>query len=439
MDHFHYQNGRLLGEDLPLDDVAERFGTPTYVYSRATFEHHYDALVEAFAELDPLICYSVKSCGNVHILKLLAERGAGMDVVSGGELHRARQAGVEMSKVVYAGVGKTDAEIAAALEAGIGWFNVESEPEFENIAAIARRLGVTARAALRVNPDIDPRTHAKTSTGQKETKFGVDIERARRFFESYGRDDHVTLDGLHLHIGSPIYDVEPYEDALRKALTLIEQLREQGHAIATLNIGGGFGADYQTDQSPRYADYAATIVPLLREFKRGGGRILLEPGRSIAANAGVLLTQVQYVKQGGAKTFVIVDSGMHHLIRPTLYEAFHFLWPTRVDERHVPPRRAERIDLPGLIPCDVVGPICETGDYLAKDRALPTVARGDRLAVFSAGAYGMVMASHYNALPKSAEVLIEGDAARLIRRRETYADLLGPELEPELEQAPALP
>lgn len=424
MDCFHYRNGRLYCEDVAIDGVVAETGTPAYVYSRRTFEHHYDALAEAFAELDPLICYSIKSCSNVHILRMLAERGAGMDVVSGGELYRAQQTGVDMEKVVYAGVGKTDAEIRAALEVGIGWFNIESEQEFENIARLAGELGVTTQAALRVNPDVDPDTHAKTTTGTKENKFGVAIDRARRFFQTYGSDAHLRLDALHLHIGSPIYRVEPYAEAISKTLDLIEDLRGLGHVIEAIDIGGGFGADYETDQTPRYPEYAARITPLLRPFRQQGGRVILEPGRTVAANAGVLVTQVQYIKRGGSKTFVIVDSGMHHLIRPTLYEAFHFVWPTCVAPEQVPPRRTQRLDLPGLRTCDVVGPVCESGDYLARGRDLPAVERGSNLAVFAAGAYGMVMASHYNTLPNPPEVLVEGDRFTVIRRRETYEDLV---------------
>lgn len=425
MDHFEYKNGQLFCEEVNLDELASRVGTPTYIYSRATFEEHYKRLAEAFAELDPIICYSIKSCGNLHICRLLADLGSGMDVVSGGELFRAQQAGADMSKIVYAGVGKTDQEIRAALEAKIGYFNIESEAEFENIASIAKQIGATGRAALRVNPDVaDPDTHEKTTTGKKETKFGVDIERAKRFFERYGQDAHLRLSAIHLHIGSPIYSPQPYVDAITKALTLIDELRAQGHEIDALDIGGGFAADYETGESPLATDYAAQIVPLLRDFHAGGGKVILEPGRAIAGNAGVLLTRVQYVKLGGRKKFVIVDGGMHHLIRPTLYESFHFLWPTNVAPMHEPAERREQMDLAGLEACDVVGPICETGDYLAQDRPLPPVARGDLLCVFTAGAYGIVMASHYNAMPNPAEVLISGDQATLIRRRETYDDLV---------------
>ena len=429
MDWFEYHDGQLHCEGVNLDELAGRAGTPLYVYSRRTFEHHYDRIVEAFAELSPLICYSIKSCGNLHILRLLAERGSGMDVVSGGELYRAKRAGVPMEKIVYAGVGKTDAEIREAIDAGIGWFNIESEAEFENIAAIARSMDRTARAALRVNPDVaDPKTHAKTTTGKKETKFGVDIDRARRFFERYGGDQHLQLSAMHLHIGSPIYSPAPYVAAVEKALELIEQLRGRGYTIDTIDIGGGFAADYESGRSPGYQEYANAIVPLLRE---SGLRVILEPGRTIAGNAGVLLTRVQYVKTGGSKKFVIVDGGMQTLLRPSYYDAFHFIWPTRAAPEHTPPRRVADVEkMRGLEPADVVGPICETGDVLAADRRLPPLVRGDLLAVFTAGAYGMVMSSNYNAFPRPAEVLVDGEHATVIRRRETYEDLVAAEAEP---------
>lgn len=421
MDHFQYRNGRLFVEDVPASDLIGRFGSPLYVYSQATFQHHYRAIADAFAPLAPTICYSIKSCGNVHLCRLLAEHGAGMDVVSGGEIHRAQLAGADMSKVVYAGVGKTDREIRMGVEAGIGYFNIESEAEFENISRIARELGAVAHGALRVNPDVaDARTHAKTTTGKKETKFGVDIERARRFFQTYGQDPHCKLDAIHLHIGSPIYSPEPYVLAITKALQLIDELRDAGFAIDAIDIGGGYAADYETDRSPAYASYADAIVPLLegKDLK-----VILEPGRTIAANAGVLLCQVQYLKQGGDKQFAIVDTGMHHLIRPAMYDAFHFIWPADVAPEVVPPKRAEQIDLPGLHKYDVVGPICETSDTLGKNRMLPELKRGDVVAVFTAGAYGMAMASNYNAMPRPAEVLVHAGDARLIRQRETYDDL----------------
>lgn len=430
MDSFQYRDGQLFCENVNLSDLAAKVGTPTYIYSRATFEGHYDRIAQAFAELDPIICYSIKSCGNIHICKLLANRGSGMDVVSGGELHRAQQAGTPMSKVVYAGVGKTDAEIRQAITAKIGWFNIESEAEFENISAIARSMGAVANGALRINPDVyDPKTHAKTSTGKKETKFGVDIDRARRFFDRYGRDAHLKLSAIHLHIGSPIYSAEPYVQAITKALELIAELKAKGFSITAIDIGGGFAADYESDKSPLAADYAKEIVPLLKPFKAAGGRIIIEPGRTIAANAGLLLARVQYIKMGGKKKFVIIDSGMHHLIRPTLYDSFHFIWPASVAPQHVPTHRKAEMNMPALELCDVVGPICESGDFLAKDRPLPPMARGDLIAIFTAGAYGMVMASHYNAMPLPAEVLVDGSKATIIRRRETYDDLVRAEME----------
>jgi diaminopimelate decarboxylase len=447
MDDFVYRAGRLYCEGVAASGLAERFGTPSYVYSRATLEAHYGRIAGAFRELDPLICYSIKSCGNIGVCRVLAAQGSGMDVVSGGELERAFLAGVPMSKVVYAGVGKTDAEIRAALDgrfsllrgvrggapdpAGrgpIGYFNIESEPEFENIALIARELGVRTRAALRVNPDVDPKTHAYTSTGKKDSKFGVGIERAMAFFDRYGRDDFLKLDAIHLHIGSPVYSTEPYIAAITKALGLIDALAAKGFKVATLDIGGGFGADYETARSPAAADYAAVIVPLLRDRVRAGLRIIIEPGRAISANAGLLLTRVLYVKEGAGKQFVICDAGMNTLIRPSLYSAFHFAWPAEPGPEFEPPRRAEGLDLPGLVNCDIVGPICESGDFLAKDRKLPPVKRGDLIAVFAAGAYGMTMASNYNTQPLPAEVLVEGDSARLVRARQGTADVLAQEL-----------
>lgn len=430
MDYFHYVDGVLHCEDVPLPELAERVGTPTYVYSTRTLIDHFDRLKAAFAELDPLFCYSVKSCGNLSICRLLGERGAGMDVVSGGELHRALKAGVPAAQCVYAGVGKTDEEIRFALDSGLGWFNIESEEEFQNISRIAQQKGVTCRAALRINPDVDPKTHTYTSTGKKETKFGVDLERARSFFGRFGHDRYCRLAALHLHIGSPVYSIDPYVSAISKALALIDDLSAQGFAIEMLDLGGGFGADYESDQSPLASDYAARIVPLLRGRVRNGLKIILEPGRTIAANAGLLLLRVLYLKQSGSKKFVICDAGMNALIRPCHYGSFHFIWPVTVAPEHVPSRRTKEMRMPGLTPADVVGPICESGDFLAQDRPLPPVKRGDLLSVFTAGAYGMVMASRYNASPLPAEVLIDGPRMTVIRERETYDDLTSHEMLP---------
>ncbi len=437
MDHFAYSDGRLYCENVPVEAVAEAAGTPVYLYSKATLRDHYRKLAAAFAPLDPLICFSIKSCPNLSVCRVMVESGAGMDLVSGGELHRARLAGCDPARCVYAGVGKTDGEIRDALTAGVGWLNVESEAEFENTSAVAASMGAHCRAALRVNPDVDPHTHQYTTTGKKETKFGVDLERARVFFETYGRDRHCALRGIHLHLGSPIYSAEPYVDAVTKVLRLIDTLAAAGLRVEMLDIGGGFGADYETEQTPSLAAYADRIVPLLAERVRRGLRVVIEPGRTITANAAVLLVRVLYVKTSGSKTFVICDGGMNALLRPSHYGAFHFMWPCRVAPEHVPPARRKQMDLPGLAVVDVVGPICESGDFLAQGRALPPLHRGDLLAVFAGGAYGMAMASRYNSMPLPAEVMVEGDRAELVRRRETYDDLTAHEARPEPLLSPA--
>jgi len=424
MDHFEYRDGALSCEHVPLERVADEFGTPSYVYSSATILHHYRRIAEAFDELKPVICYSIKSCANLHICRLLVEQGSGFDVVSGGELFRAIRAGADPAKITYAGVGKTDREIAEAIDAGIGLFNIESEAEAENIARIAREKHKEARAALRINPDVDPKTHTYTTTGKKETKFGVDIERARAFFRTFGRDRFLRLTGVHLHIGSPVNTIAPYQEAIGKALSLLEELRGEGYAVDTLDVGGGFGADYKQGQAPPALEYAEAIVPMLRGR---GLRVVMEPGRSIIANAGVLLTRVLYVKQSGEKQFVIVDGAMNDLIRPSLYGAFHFIWPVRPLGGCIPRHREEGLCLPGSVNVDIVGPVCETGDFLGQDRWLPPVRRGDLLAVFTAGAYGFVMSSQYNSRCRAAEVLVAGSESRQIRRRETYDDLIAAE------------
>lgn len=429
MDMFRYDHGQLFCEQVSVTEIADQVGTPCYVYSAQTILDHYHKLSAAFAELDPLICYSVKCNWNLHICRLLAGAGSGFDVVSGGELYRAIQAGGDAQKMVYAGVGKTDQEINQALDVGLGLFNIESEEELENIQRIAAGRRIPARAALRVNPDVDPKTHRYTTTGKKETKFGVDIERAERIFRRYRDAQYLNLTGVHIHLGSPINSTEPYVQGIKKVLGLIEKLTAAGIAIDTINIGGGFGADYETDQAPAFTDYAEAIIPLLKSADKGVDyKIILEPGRPLLANAGILLARVLYIKSSGDKTFAIVDAGMNDLIRPALYEAFHFIWPVTVAEGLVPSRRQASPDLAGLTTYDVVGPICETGDCFAKDRPLPSLKRGDLIAIFAAGAYGFSMSSQYNSRPRPAEVLVEGNLSRLIRRRETYQDLLGPEI-----------
>jgi len=425
MDFFDYRSGSLCCEGVAVADIAEAVGTPVYIYSAATLLHHYRRLADAFAELKPSICFSVKSLANLHVLKLLADAGSGFDVVSGGELARVKAVGGDCAKVVFAGVGKTDREINEAIEADIALFNVESESEFENISRLAAAAGRTVRAALRLNPDVyDPRTHRYTATGKRETKFGVDIDRAVEFFGTYGRDEHARLDALHLHIGSPIYSAEPYVRAITRTLELMDRLKGEGLEVRTLDMGGGFAADYEEGASPLAADYAREIVPLLAGR---GLEVILEPGRQIACNAGLLLTRVLYVKKGGERGFVIVDGAMTDLMRPAIYGSEHFVYPARLGEGAPVPQRRCDFAVEGGQKVDVVGGVCESSDFLAKDRVLPVMRRGDLLAVFSAGAYGFVMSSQYNSRPRAAEVLVEGDKWRIIRPRETYEDLFATE------------
>ena len=421
MDYFNYQNGRLFAEGVEVEEIAAQVGTPVYIYSQATFQEHLRKIRQAYGQLDTTICYSVKACGNINILRFMAQQGSGFDIVSGGELYRVLQAGGDPSKVVYAGVGKTDPEIIEALNAGIGYFNVESEAELENLIRLAQQMDKRPQAALRVNPDVDPKTHRYTTTGKKETKFGVDIERAQRVFAEYGKEEAIRLCAIHIHLGSAGHTVEPYTEAIEKVLTLIKKLRARGFEIEALDIGGGYGADYVTGTAPTAADYAAAIVPLL---KGKNLKLILEPGASIAANAAILATRVLYLKTGGEKKFVIVDAAMNDLIRPPLYDAFHFIWPARVGEKFVPPQRDRDLQLAGTETVDVVGPICEPADFFAKDRTLPPVKRGDIIAIFTAGAYGFSMSSNYNARGRPAEVLVDGKNFSVIRKRETYEDLI---------------
>jgi diaminopimelate decarboxylase len=424
MDFFNYKNGELFCEDVPAEKIAREVGTACYVYSKATFLYLYRQIRDAFAPLNPTICYSVKSCGNLNILKFLAQEGCGFDVTSGGELFRAMQAGGDPKKMIYAGVGKTDQEIADGINAGIAAFNLESEEEIENVDRVAGSIGKTAIGAIRINPDIDPgaKTHAKTTTGKKETKFGVDIERAERVFEQYRNLKNLRIGGVHIHIGSPIFDVQPYVDAVKKMTALIDRLTERGHKIEWFDCGGGFGVNYERpDQAHPVTDHAKALIPLLQGKPY---RIAFEPGRYIAGNAGVLLTRVLYRKQGGEKKFVIVDAGMNDLIRPTLYESYHHIWPAKPDAKNLNEDRRRDFEVVGGDTVDIVGPICESGDYLGRNRPLPNVKRGDLLAVFTAGAYGFAMASNYNNRPRLPEVLVDGGSYKIIRKRETLEDLV---------------
>ncbi len=424
MDHFKYKKGRLFAEGVAVEAIAAEIGTPVYIYSKATFVEHLKRIQSAYNAIDTTICYSVKACGNINLLKFMAAEGSGFDIVSGGELYRVLRAGGDPSKVVYAGVGKTDAEITEALKAGIAYFNIESEAELENLIRLAAKHKSASagqpRAALRVNPDIEYKTHEFLTTGKKETKFGVDIERAQKVFADYGDNPEVKLCAIHVHLGTGGKKVDPYVEAVEKTLPLINRLRSMGHTIEALDLGGGYGADYESATAPSAAEYAAGVVPLLKDKDL---KLILEPGKSICANAGIMLTRLLYVKQGGTKTFAIVDAGMNDLIRPALYDAFHFIWPAAVAEEFVPGSRSKDLRLKGTQTVDVVGPICEGADFFAKGRPLPPVQRGDLIAVFTAGAYGFTMSSNYNARCRAPEVLVDGDKFSVIRKRETYEDL----------------
>jgi diaminopimelate decarboxylase len=426
MDHFHYHERQLYCEDVPVADLATEYGTPLYVYSRATLLHHLRQIQTAFADASPLICYSLKTNGNIHIGRLMADHGAGFDVTSGGELFRAIASGGVGEKIVFAGVGKTDDEIRYALDTNIRFFNVESEEELANIADIANRRHQVARVALRVNPDLPPKTHIKTDTSVKGVKFGLDIETVVDVAKQYVAHKAVQIIGIHMHLGSPILSVEPYRQGASKAIELIEKLRALGHAISHLNMGGGFGIHYRKNEALPATAFAEVLVPAARHSRC---QLVLEPGRFIVGNAGILVSRVLYTKSTGGKKYVIQDAAMNDLIRPTLYDSFHRIWPAAPAQGFPAPPGDYEAEIPGCQPCDVVGPVCESGDFLAKNRFLPPLHRGDLLVTFSAGAYGMSMSSNYNGRLRAAEVLVDGNRHRLIRRRETYEDLVRPERE----------
>ncbi len=403
MHHFAYRNGVLHAEDVSLAALAEDVGTPAYVYSTATLERHFRIFSEAFAGMDALVCYAVKANSNQAVLKTLARLGSGMDVVSGGELLRALSAGVPGNRITFSGVGKTAEEIEDALEADILCFNVESEQELHLLSQIAATRGATARIALRVNPDVDAKTHAKISTGKSENKFGIPFERARAVYAEAARLPGIKVSGVDMHIGSQITEVAPFDAAFALLAELVGTLRRDGHEIDHVDVGGGLGIPYRLDNEPPPLpeDYAAVVR---RHIGPLGAKLVLEPGRLIAGNAGILLTRVLYVKTGGAKTFVVVDAGMNDLIRPTLYDAHHDIWPvTETQTEHVT--------------ADIVGPVCETGDYLALARSLPSPKPGDLLAIMTAGAYGATQASTYNTRALVAEVLVKGADMALVRPR----------------------
>ena len=408
MHHFQYRVGKLYCEEVPLEEIVEKVGTPCYVYSYATLVRHYRVMDEAFSSFPHLICFAVKANSNLAVLRALVREGSGMDIVSGGELFRALRAGADPRKIVFAGVGKTEKEMEYALRVGILMFNVESEQELETLQEVACRLDTKAPVALRVNPDVDPQTHPYISTGLRKSKFGISIKGAVKEYEKAMSLPCIEVKGVHCHIGSQITQVEPFVDALQRVLVLVEELRDRGVDISYVDMGGGLGIQYKDEDPPPPSELARAVAPLL------DGRdltLILEPGRVIAGNAGILLTRVLYLKRGELRNFVVVDAAMNDLARPSLYGAYHAILP--VEER----------PLQGMV-ADVVGPICESGDFLAQDRELPALDRGDLLAVMSAGAYGFTMSSNYNSRPRVAEVMVKGGEFWVVRERETYEDLV---------------
>lgn len=412
MHHFGYRGGVLHAEDVSLADIARAVGTPFYCYSTATLERHYRVLQQAFAGLDALICYAIKANSNQAVIATLARLGAGMDVVSEGELRRARAAGVPADRIIFAGVGKTREEMAYALGEGIHGFNVESEPELDALSEIAAALGQTARIALRINPDVDAKTHAKISTGKAENKFGIPYGDAPRLYAKAAKLPGIKVAGVHMHIGSQITDLKPFRDAFTLMRELTVELRRAGHAIEHLDMGGGLGVPYHSgnDIPPSPQAYADVVRETVGDL---GLKIALEPGRMIVANAGVLVSRVIYAKHGSDKTFTIVDAAMNDLIRPTLYEAEHEIWPV-----------AEEAGREAPIVQDVVGPVCETGDYLALNRKLPPYDAGDLMAFMTAGAYGAAMSSTYNSRLLVPEVLVKGGSYAVVRPRPSFDDLI---------------
>ena len=412
MHDFFYRNDRLCCEDVPLQRIADEVGTPAYVYSYKTLTDHFFKLRAALSSVDHLICYSVKSNSNLAVLKVLADQGSGFDIVSGGELYRVLKVGADPRKIVFAGVGKTGSEIEYALRNNIYFFTVESFPELEAIDAAAAGLGVVARVAIRVNPDVDPKTHQYTSTGKAENKFGLAIERALEAYRKALSLKNLRAMALHMHIGSQIVETKPFQEALSKIIPLVEDLRKMGVPLEVLDIGGGLGIIYR-EETPSTADeYAKAVLPGLKPL---GLKVLIEPGRFIAGNAGVLLTKVLYLKVSPQKNFIIVDAGMNDLIRPSLYGAYHEIQP--VMDRKL-----------GKIVSDVVGPICESGDFFAKDRSIASVDSGEILAVMSSGAYGFSMSSNYNTRPRAAEVMVKKDRFAIVRAREDYESLVRGEM-----------
>ncbi|MEN8199510.1 MAG: diaminopimelate decarboxylase [Thermodesulfobacteriota bacterium] len=419
MNHFEYKNGELHCEDVPVSRIAEEVGTPFYLYSRATLVRHFKAFDSGFADIDHITCFAVKSCSNIAILSLFAGLDGGADIVSGGELFRALQAGVDPKRIIYSGVGKTEEELRYGLEAGILLFNVESEQELHRLNRVAKEMRKQAPVAFRVNPDVDPQTHAYISTGLAKNKFGIPMQEALDIYIQAQDMEHVEVKGVSCHIGSQLTLISPFVEALQKIKDFIGRLTENGISIDYIDLGGGVGITYDEEAPPHPQEYAVAIKEELSDLQ---ATLIFEPGRVIVGNAGIMVTQVQYTKtnRGGEKekNFVVVDAGMNDLTRPSLYGAYHGIEPVR-----------EKATATKMV--DIVGPICETGDFLAKDRLFPEVDQGDLLAVKSAGAYGFTMASNYNSRPRVAEVMVAGDRFAVIRERETMESLIRGETIPD--------
>jgi len=422
MDHFDYRDGELYGEDVSLRQIAEQVGTPFFCYSRATLERHYKVFSDAVNELDSSICYAVKANSNIAVIATLAKLGAGADVVSGGELQRALAAGVPPEKIIFSGVGKTVDELTQALKAGVKQINVESEPELRSLSAVAKALGKEAQVAVRVNPNVDAGTHEKITTGKSENKFGIDLDLALGVYQRAAGLPGIRLSGVALHIGSQLTDLEPYRIAYGKAVEFVRELRANGHDIRHLDLGGGLGIRYDQENVPSPQEYGDMVKEVLGDLDCS---VTFEPGRLITGNAGVLVTQVIFVKEGIDRKFCIIDGAMNDLIRPTLYNAYHEIVP--VNE---PKPETQSVKM------DIVGPICESGDYFAKGRDMPLVADGDLLAVRTVGAYSAVMSSAYNSRPFAPEVLVSGDQYSIIRKRVTIDDMIKLESFPEWMDTP---
>ena len=408
MDYFTYKRGELYCDDIPVKRIAEDIGTPFYLYSGKTLERHIGAFQEALDNTRDIVCFAVKANSNLAVLKFLGERGAGADIVSGGELFRALKAGIPANRIVYSGVGKTAREIEEALKAGILLFNVESLEELETLGSVARSLGVKAPVSFRVNPDVDPRTHPYISTGLNENKFGLSVEDARKAYALASKRKEFWVRGISCHIGSQLTEISPFVDAMKRVLSLVKDLKKERLELELLDIGGGLGIRYNLEEPPNPNYYVRALKEVMGGCALG---LILEPGRSIAGNAGILVSRVLYRKKTQLKRFLVVDAAMNDLVRPSLYHAYHEIVPV--------------VEIQGEKEIvDVVGPICETGDFLARDRALPELASGDLIAVRSAGAYGFSMSSNYNSRPRVPEVMVYGERFKVVRRRETYEDLV---------------